>query len=103
VRRNSLRNVHANGRDLLFSYTAASQRPDASESADALCGNTKVLTCKDEDIFHEANKVDRSKVRSSFAGQVTSQIENRIANQLTWTVVGHVAAAIDFVNLDAPV
>ena len=69
--------------------------------ADALRHHAEVAAGADEDLFEQADVVDRAEVRAFFAGEVAAQIDDRIADELAGAVVGDVAAAIDLVELDA--
>jgi prepilin-type processing-associated H-X9-DG protein len=97
----SLRDVNANGGNFLFADGAAGQSPDAGEFADALGRNAEVLTGVDEGFFDEADEVDRAKVGTTFAGEITAQVEDGVADELAGTVVRDVTAAVDLVDLDA--
>ena len=101
VRGDGLRDMDADGGDLLFANAAAGQGPDAGEFADALRGHAEVFAGEDEGLFHQADEVDGAEVRAAFAGQVAAEIEDGVADELAGAVVGDVAAAVDLVDLDA--
>ena len=101
VRGDALRDVDADGGDLLLRDAAAGDGPDAGELADALREHAEVAAGADEDLFEQADEVDRAEVRALLAGEVAAQIEDGVADELAGAVVGDVAAAVDLVELDA--
>jgi len=100
VRGDGLRDVDADGGELLFADGAAGERPDAGEFGDALGGDAEVFTGVDEGFFHEADEVDGAEVWALFAGEVASEIEDGVADELAGAVVRDVAAAVDLVDFD---
>jgi hypothetical protein len=84
------------GGDFLFRDGAAGDGPDAGASGDALRGDTEVGAGADEGFFEEADVLDGSEARVEAA-----QIEDGVADELSGSVVGDVASAIDLVDLDA--
>ena len=101
VRGDALGDVDADGGDLLLANAAARQCPDAGEFADALGRDAEVAAGADEGLFHQADEVDGTEVRATFAGKVAAQVEDGVADELAGAVVGDVAAAVDLVELDA--
>ena len=97
----ALRDMDADGGDLFLGDAAAGDGPDAGAFADALGHHAEVAAGADEDLFEQADEVDRAEVWAALAGEVAAQIDDGIADELTGAVVGDVAAAIDFVDLDA--
>ncbi len=97
----ALRDVDADGGDLFLADAAARHRPDAGEFADALRHHAEVAAGADQHLFQQANIIDRAEVWAFFSGKIAAQIDDGIADQLTGTVVGYVAAAIDLVQLDS--
>ena len=96
-----LGDVDADGGDFLFADGAAGEGPDAGQFGDPLCGNAEVLAGEDEGFLDQANKVDGAEVGAALAGQVAAEVEDGVADELAWAVVGDVAAAVDLVNLGA--
>src|ERR1700678_3662459 len=73
---------------------AGPECPDTSALRDALRHHAELCTGADQNLFQKPDKIDRSKIRAALARKVASQIDDRIANQLTWPVIGHVAASV---------
>ncbi len=60
VRCNTLRDVHADGGDFLLTDAASGQRPHAGELADALGHHAELAAGADQDLFQQANIIDRA-------------------------------------------
>ena len=80
---------------------AAGERPYTGLAGDALGQHAVLGAGADEGFFQPADIFDGAKVGTFFAGKFSAQIEDRIADDLSGPVIGDVAAAIDFVDLDA--
>src|ERR1700750_1173232 len=93
--------MHADGGDFFFADAAAGHGPNAGELADALGKHAEVAAGADECFFEQANVVYRAEVRAFFAGEIATQIDDGVSDELTWTVVGDIAPAVDLVQLDA--
>jgi len=101
MRSDELRDVNADGSDLLFEDGAAGIGPDAGALADALRGHGKIFACKDERFFNEANEIDRTEVWAALAGKISAEIEDGITDELAGAVVRDVTTALGLVNFDA--
>ena len=101
VRGDALRDVDADGSDLLLLNTASGERPDACAFAYALGHHAEVAAGADEDLFEHSDEVDGAKVRAFFAREVPAQIDDGIADELAGAVISNVSAAVDLVKFDA--
>ena len=79
----------------------ACNRPHAGQLADALRHHAELAAGANQHLFEQANEVDRPKMRTLLAGKIAAQIDDGVADQLAGAVIGHVAAAIDLVQLHA--
>ena len=100
MRGDELRNVDADGSDFLFGDVPAGERPDAGAFADALRGDSEIFAGEDEGFFDEADEVDGAEVWAFFAGKVSAEIEDGIADELAGAVVRDVSAALGLVDFD---
>ena len=101
MRRDPLRDVHPDRRNLLFKDAAASHRPDAGAFEDTLRHNAKITTDTNQHFFEQTYIIDWPKMRSLLAGKIAAQIDDRIPNQLTRPVIRNVSPAIDLMQLNA--
>ena len=69
MRGDSLRDVDADGGDLLLADAASGERPDAGEFADALRQDAEVVAGADERLFDQADEVDRAEMRALLPGR----------------------------------
>ena len=101
VRGDAAGDVDADGREFFLGDAAARDGPDAGATFDALRGDAEVVGGADEDVFKEADVVDRAEMGAALAGEVAAEVEDGIADELAGAVVGDVAAAVDLVDFDA--
>ena len=90
------RDVYADGGDLRLRLVRQCVGPDAGQSLDALGRDAIVATDADEHFFQAAHKLHRADVRIEAA-----QVEDGVGDELAGAVKGHVAAAIDLMQLDS--
>ena len=81
--------------------SAAAEGPDAGALGDALGHDAEVGAGADQRFFQHADEVDGAEEGAALAGPVAAQIDDGVADELAGAVVGHVAAAVDLVQLDA--
>src|SRR5262249_35731246 len=93
--RDTLRDMHADGSDLLFAYASSGHGPDTGEFADALGHHAEVRAGANQGLFEHADVVDRTKIGAFFSRPVTAQIKDGIANQLSWAMIRNIAATVD--------
>ncbi len=94
-----LGDVDANGGDLLFANGASWEGPDAGKFEEALGGDSEVFAGEDEGFFDEADEVDGAEVGAALAGEVAAEVEDGVADELAWAVIGDVAATVDLMDL----
>jgi hypothetical protein len=96
--------VDADGADFAFArgtgLVVVQAAPYTGESGDAAGADAVDSAKSDEGFFHHADKVDGTEATAAGVLE-TAEIEDGIADELAGTVVGDVAAAIDFVEGDA--
>ncbi|GAC1355302.1 MAG: hypothetical protein NVSMB3_00300 [Acidobacteriaceae bacterium] len=96
----ALRDVNTEGCDLLLRDGSAGQGPDAGTAADALGEHTEVAAGANENFFEEPDEIHWAEVWAAFARQVSAQIKDGVANELTGAVISNVAAAVGLVDLN---
>ena len=96
-----LRDVDADGCDFFLGDAAAGECPYSGLAGDALGQHAILGAGADQGFFQPADIFDGAEVGTFLAGKFSAQIEDWIADDLARTVIGDVAAAIDFVDLDA--
>ncbi len=101
MRSDTLRDMNADGGDLLLRYRAACESPNASATADPLCEHAKVATGADEYLFEKADEVDRAEVRAALVREIAAQVDDWVADELARAMVGYVSTTIDLVDLYA--
>jgi hypothetical protein len=93
--------MDADSGNFLLTNAAARKSPDTCEFADALGWDTEVFTGQNERLFHQADEIDGPQVRTTFAGEVAAQVEDRVADELAGAMIGDIAAAVDLVDFGA--
>ncbi len=88
-------------RNLPFSLRSVRQRPDPRPALDALRRHAELPAHPDQHLFQQTDEVHWAQMRTALAGQVAAQIDDGIPHQLSGPVVGDIAAAVDFMQLDA--
>ena len=63
--------------------------------------DAEVAAGADEDLFEKADEVYWAEMRAFLAGEIATKVNDWVADELTWTVIGDVAAAIDLVEFHA--
>ena len=95
--------VDADGSDFAFArgggLRVVETAPDAGESGDAAGADAVDAAKTNEGFFHHPYEVDGTET-SAVGVLKTAEIEDWVADELAWAVVGDVAAAIDFVKRD---
>lgn len=74
--------------------------PDARKPGDASGANAIDTAEADQGFFHHADKVHGTEA-AAFGILKAAQVEDGVADELAGTVIGNVAAAVDFVKSDA--
>src|SRR5579872_450600 len=81
--------------------------PDAGQTSNPLRRNRKIGTSANQHIFEASHKIDGAESLSQSGrdicriASVAAKVENRIADDLSRSVKGDVAAAVAFKNLDS--
>ena len=101
MRGDALRDVDADGGNLLFGNASSGECPYAGALADALSHDTEVAAGSDEGFFEQANEVHRTEVRAFLSREIAAQVDDGIADELAGAVIGDVAAAVNLVEFDA--
>src|ERR1035441_10796184 len=74
----------------------SAEGPDPGAARDAFGQHAEVGAGADEGLLHHADEVDgpqKSVARAALAGPFAAQVEDGVADQLAWTVIGDIAAA----------
>src|ERR1019366_5487578 len=88
------RDVYAERRDLGLWLITQRVSPNPGESFDSLRGDAEIATSADEHLFQPPHEFHRPKL-----GLEAAQIEDGIGHQLSGTMEGHIAAAVDVEQL----
>jgi hypothetical protein len=77
-------------------------RPNSSQSRHSLGGNSAVRAGADQDFFQAADELHCAKrLALAIGSRESTQIEDRVANELAWAMKRYIATAIAFEKPDS--